>query len=103
MSHTPVLTPGPGVRLLADFDGRPEGVLISTQFAGVTFSQALSGSPRINNYPWLYGYGSRSGGVLTGSTEGGYIFPTIAGLVANFASPAWAAQFFFSDTAPLDN
>lgn len=98
-SYTPVLTGG----TLVDFEGFSEGTLIDTQYAGVTFDQApLSGRPMIDNYSWLFGYGSSSGeAVLTGSTEGGYSFPTVAGIVAKFSSPVSTVQVFFSDTSPL--
>jgi hypothetical protein len=98
-SVTPVLTGG----TLIDFEGVPDGTLISNQYSGVTFGQApLAGRPQINVYPWLYGYGCSSGSaVLTGSTEGGYFAPTIAGITAAFATPQSNVQFFFSDTSPL--
>jgi hypothetical protein len=86
-----------------DFEGQIEGTLIDNQYAGVTFSQApLGGRPMIDNSPYLYGYGSGSGtGVLTGSTEGGYPYPTVAGIIGNFSSGVSEFQAFFSDTAPL--
>jgi len=97
-SFTPVITGG----LLADFDGQAEGTLIDTQYAGVTFSQTpLGGRPQIDNFPSLFGYGALAGGVLTGSTEGGHPFPTVAGLIAMLATPVSGIQVFFSDTSPL--
>jgi hypothetical protein len=98
-SYTPVVTGGTAY----DFEGQAEGTLIDTQYAGVTFGQAPSaGRPQIDNYPWLFGYGSSSGSaVLTGSTEGGYPFPTVAGITGTFASGVSEFQAFFSDTAPL--
>lgn len=105
-SYTPVLTGG----TLIDFEGVPDTTLISNQYAGVTFGQApLAGSPQINVYStsvypngWLYGYGASSGSaVLTGSTEGGYSFPTVAGITAAFATLQSAVQVFLSDTSPL--
>jgi len=98
-SYTPVLTGG----ILIDFEGIADGTLISNQYAGVTFGQAPSpGRPQINVYPWLYGYGCSSGSaVLTGSTEGGYFAPTIAGITTAFATLQSAVQVFFSDTSPL--
>jgi hypothetical protein len=98
-SYTPVLTGG----TLIDFEGFPEGTLIDTQYPGLTFGQApLAGRPQIDVFPWLFGYGSASGDhVLTGSTEGGYAFPTIAGITAAFATLQSAVQIFLSDTAPL--
>ena len=98
-SYTPVVTGGNAY----DFEGQAEGTLIDTQYAGVTFGQAPSaGRPQIDNYTWLFGYGSSSGSaVLTGSTEGGYPFPTVAGITGTFASGVSEFQAFFSDTAPL--
>jgi hypothetical protein len=56
----------------------------------------------IDNYPWLFGYGASSGSaVLTGSTEGGYSFPTVAGITSTFSAPQSSVQAFFSDTSPL--
>ena len=97
-SYSPVLTGG----TLIDFEGMANGTLISTQYPGVDFSQTPSGSPEINVYPWLFGYGASSGDtVLTGSTEGGNAFPTIAGIIATFSSPKTGVQIFLSDTSPL--
>lgn len=98
-SYTPVLTGG----TLIDFEGFSEGTLIDTQYPGVTFGQApLGGRPMIDVYPWLFGYGAASGDhVLTGSTEGGYPFPTVAGITSAFATLQSAVQIFLSDTAPL--
>ncbi|MFA4902852.1 MAG: PEP-CTERM sorting domain-containing protein [Desulfobaccales bacterium] len=98
-SYTPVLTGGS----LIDFEGFSEGTLIDTQYPGVTFGQApLAGRPQIDVFPWLFGYGASSGDhVLTGSTEGGYSSPTIAGITAAFATLQSAVQIFLSDTAPL--
>jgi hypothetical protein len=100
-SYTPVVTSG----TVYNFEGQGEGTLISNQYAGVTFGQAPSaGRPQIDNYNWLFGYGSSSGsGVLTGSTEGGYPYPTVAGITGTFASGVSAFQAFFSDTSPLGN
>ncbi|MGO9136185.1 MAG: PEP-CTERM sorting domain-containing protein [Syntrophales bacterium] len=100
-SYTPIVTGG----TLDNFEGFANGTLISTQYAGVTFGQApLAGRPQINVYPWLYGYGASSGSaVLTGSTEGGYPYPTVAGITATFATPQSQVQVFLSDTSPLGN
>lgn len=88
---------------LTNFEGFAEGTLMQNQIAGVTFGQTpLAGRPQIDNSPFLFGYGASSGtGVLTGSVEGGYPFVTIAGLTMTFAAPVFAAEVFFSDTAPL--
>ena len=97
-SYTPVITG----TLLADFDGMTEGTLISNQYPGVTFSQGpLGGRPQIDNFPWIFGYGSLSGGVLTGSTEGGYPSATVASLIAMLDTPVTGIQVFLSDTSPL--
>jgi len=97
-SYTSVLSGGS----LIDFEGMAEGTLIDTQYAGVTFSQTPSGRPQIDNLPALFGYGASSGsGVLTGSTEGGNQFPTIAGMTATFSSGHNGVELFFSDAAPL--
>jgi hypothetical protein len=98
-STTPFFTGG----TLVDFEGVADGTLISNQYAGVTFGQApLAGRPQIDVHPMLFGYGASSGSaVLTGSTEGGYAFPTIAGITMTFATPQSDVQAFFSDTAPL--
>jgi hypothetical protein len=98
-SSTSVVTGG----TVYNFEGQAEGALISNQYAGVTFGQApLAGRPMIDNSPYLYAYGSSSGtGVLTGSTEGGYPYPTVAGITGTFASGVSEFQAFFSDTAPL--
>src|SRR5688572_19403820 len=98
--QSPVTTVG-GVPL-ADFDGFPEGTLISNQYAGVTFSQDDGGTPMIDHLPYLFGYHAVSGtGVLTGSQTGGAPFPTIAGLVLTFAAPVSTVEWFLSDTGPL--
>ena len=97
-SYTSVLSGG----TLIDFEGLANGTLVDTQYAGVTFGQTPSGRPQIDQYPWLFGYGASSGDhVLTGSTEGGNAFDTIAGITAQFTSGKNAVEFFFSDTAPL--
>lgn len=85
------------------FEGFTEGTLISNQFTGVTFGQfPLGGRPQIDNSPFLFGFTSNSGvAVLTGSTEGGEIFPTVAGLSATFSSAQSSVEFFLSDTGPL--
>ncbi|UCG58773.1 MAG: hypothetical protein JSU70_04515 [Phycisphaerales bacterium] len=96
-SYTPVMT---GVPI--DFEGFAEGTLISTQYAGITFGQDDGGTPMIDNYSWLYGYGCSSGSaVLTGSTTGGAPAPTVAGITLTFDSLVSDVQAFFSDTAPL--
>jgi hypothetical protein len=98
-SYTPTLGGAP-----ITFEGFGEGTLISSQYSGVTFGQNDGGTPMIDNYTWLYGYGCSSGsGVLTGSTTGGAPFPTVAGITVSFDSPVSAAEVFFSDTAPLGN
>ncbi len=97
-SYTSVLSGGS----LINFEGMAEGTLIDTQYAGVTFSQTPSGRPQIDNLPPIFGYGASSGGgVLTGSTEGGNAFPTVAGMTATFSSGHNGVELFFSDTAPL--
>jgi hypothetical protein len=58
----------------------------------------------IDNDPFLFFYTATSGnGVLTGSTEGGAPFPTVAGMTATFELPTNLAGAYFSDTAPLGN
>jgi hypothetical protein len=97
---------------IINFDGYDRGTLIGTQYDGVTFGQAPNGGlPQIDKYgwvdeydanSWLYAYGSSSGsGVLTGSMDGNYPYPTIAGITIAFASPVAQFQSFFSDTVPL--
>ncbi|MBL9212033.1 MAG: VPDSG-CTERM sorting domain-containing protein [Opitutaceae bacterium] len=89
---------------LANFEGKAEGLLIDTQYAGVTFSQPDGGKPQIDNSPFLFGYQAASGtGVLTGSMSGGAPFPTVAGIIATFATPVSGVEAFMSDTAPLGN
>lgn len=91
-----------GPSTLIDFEGLANGTLIDTQYAGVTFSQELGGRPQIDVFPMLFGYGTSSGsGALTGSTEGGYPFDTVAGIVAAFGSPQSDVEVFLSDTSPL--
>ncbi len=98
-SYTPVLA---GVPI--DFEGHAEGTLISNQYPGVTFGQHDGGTPMIDNYGWLFGYGSSSGSaVLTGSTTGGAPFPTVAGITLGFSVGVSDVQLFLSDTAPLGN
>jgi PEP-CTERM motif-containing protein len=96
-------TPQLGGTLLTDFESFANGTLMDTQVGGVTFGQApLAGRPQIDQFPWLFGYGASSGDhVLTGSTEGGYPFPTVAGIVATFAAPVAGVEIFFSDTSPI--
>lgn len=88
---------------LANFEGFFEGTLILNQYAGVTFGQApLAGRPQIDNSPYLFGYsGVGNSGVLTGTTEGGYPFPTVAGITATFDAPMSRVEAWFSDIAPL--
>ena len=110
-SASPVVVPGPSpvapaADTVIDFEGQAEGALISTQYAtlGVTFLQPDGGRPMIDNDPFLFFYTANSGnGVLTGSTEGGAPFPTVAGMTATFALPTNLAGAYFSDTAPLGN
>lgn len=84
------------------FEGLAEGTRISNQFGGITFSQDDSGSPMIDNSPFIFGYNASSGtGVLTGSTDGGAPFQTVAGLVMTLAAPGSALEFWLGDTAPL--
>jgi hypothetical protein len=97
-SFTSVLGGSP----LADFEGFAEGTIITNQYAGVTFGQADGGTPMIDDFPWLFGFGASSGsGVLTGSTNGGATFPTTAGITATFDTPQSDVEIFLSDTAPL--
>jgi hypothetical protein len=108
-SATPVVVPGPSPvaptgDTMISFEGQPEGALISTQYEslGVTFSQPDGGRPQIDNDPFLFVYEANSGdGVLTGSTEGGAPFPTMAGITATFAQPTDLAGAFLSDPIPL--
>ncbi|HVP53986.1 MAG TPA: PEP-CTERM sorting domain-containing protein [Candidatus Eisenbacteria bacterium] len=103
-SYTDVLGGTPA----ADFDTFPDGTLISMQYPGLTFTQnggpwyPNGGQPMINVYPWLYGYGSSSdSGVLTGSTNSGAPFPTVEGIVIQFARLQSKVEVFLSDTSPL--
>jgi hypothetical protein len=97
-SYTSVLSGG----TLIDFEGLSGGTLVDTQYAGVTFGQTPGGRPQIDEFPWIFGYGASSGDqVLTGSTEGGNTFDTIAGITVAFSSGHNAVEFFFSDTAQL--
>jgi len=117
-SYTPVLN----AANVATFEGFGEGTIISTQYAGMTFSQTNSsgglvggGAPMIDNYgqagtnfgcgggAWCYAYGAASGsGVLTGSTQDDNVVTT-AGIIVTFGTPQSEVQAFFSDTAPLGN
>ncbi len=84
------------------FEGFSEGTLISSQFSGVTFGQVDGGTPMIDNFPMLFGYGSASGqAVITGSQTGGAPFPTVAGITAALGSPVGQVEWFLSDTSPL--
>ncbi len=98
-SYTSALSGG----TLIDFEGLANGTLVDTQYAGVTFGQdGAGGRPQIDASPYLFGYGSSSGShVLTGSTEGGHTFDTIAGITVGFSSGHNHVEFFFSDTAQL--
>ena len=100
-SYTSVLSGGG----LINFEDLANGTKVDTQYAGVTFGQdAGGGRPQIDQFPWIFGYGASSGDhVLTGSTEGGHAFDTIAGLTVNFSGGKNGVEFFFSDTAPLGN
>lgn len=105
-SYTNVLPGAP----LANFDGLANGTYVANQYAGVLFTQnggpwyPSGGNPIINDYPWIYGYGSSSGvGVLTGSTDSGAPYPTVEGIVAEFSTPQSAVEIFLSDTSPLGN
>ncbi|GGY67068.1 hypothetical protein GCM10011613_08930 [Cellvibrio zantedeschiae] len=87
-----------------DFEGQVEGTIISNQYAGsgVIFSQVDSGTPQIDNLPFLYGYNASSGtGVLTGSTNGGAPYPTVAGLVLSLVNSGSGIEFWLGDTSPL--
>ncbi len=110
-SFTPVLTGG----TVANFEGFTEFTTITTQYAGMSFTQTGGGSPWIDNYNqnlggngcsgsgWCYGYGASSGsGVLTGSTAGGNVVTT-AGIIDTFTSLQADVQAFLSDTSPLGN
>ena len=101
-SATSTLAGTPGVSLI-NFEGKSEGQLIGGGvYTGVTFSQPDGGRPMIDNSPFLFGYTASSGtGVLTGSQQGGAPYPTVAGLIATFATGQSAVEAFFSDTAPL--
>lgn len=107
----PVFVTGPSpaapfAGTVINFEGFADGTLISNQYAGqgVTFTQNDGGTPQADNQPFLFGYTQNSGtAVLTGTTTGGAPFPTVAGLVAQFASPVAQAAAFFSDWAPLGN
>lgn len=109
VSASPIVVFGPSpvapfAGTVIDFEGFAEGTVISNQYAGlgVTFKQDDGGTPIIDDVPPLFGFGPGSGvGMLTGSTNGGAIFPTIAGLIAVFSSNMGQAGAFFSDTAPL--
>jgi hypothetical protein len=97
-SYSSVLAGG----TLIDFESLAAGTLVDTQYAGVTFGQTPGGRPQIDEFPWIFGYGASSGDqVLTGSTEGGNDFDTIAGITVAFDSGKNAVEFFFSDTAQL--
>lgn len=86
-----------------DFEGFSEATRIDTQYAGITFGQTDGGRPQIDNSPFMFGYTAKSGvGVLTGSTDGGAPFPTVAELSMVLTSPGAALEFWLSDTAPLD-
>jgi hypothetical protein len=110
-SYAPTLSGG----TLANFEGFSEGTIITTQYAGMTFSQTGGGAPMIDNYngsssvpdcsgeAWCFGYGASSGsGVLTGSAEGSY-YITTAGIIVTFSSLQSEVQAFLSDTAPYGN
>lgn len=87
---------------LANFNGFADGTLITNQYAGVTFGQVDGGTPQADNVPYLFGYvGVGGSGVLTGTTNGGAPFPTVAGLTAVFAAAQQVVELYFSDTAPL--
>jgi hypothetical protein len=100
-SFTPFFLGG----LVATFEGFPEATPIGAGvYPGVTFGQVDGGTPMIDNFPQLFGFGFSSGsGVLTGSTTGGAPSPTVAGLTAELSQPTSTVQLFFSDTAPLDD
>lgn len=108
-TYAPTLSGG----TLANFEGFTEETIITTQYAGMTFSQTGGGAPMIDNYngngagcsgqPWCYAYGASSGsGVLTGSTEGNNIITT-AGIIVTFSSLQSDVQAFLADTSPLGN
>jgi len=108
-TYAPTLSGG----TLANFEGFAEETIITTQYAGMTFSQTGGGAPMIDNYDgngagcsgqaWCYAYGASSGsGVLTGSTEGDNIITT-AGIIVTFSSLQSDVQAFLSDTSPLGN
>jgi hypothetical protein len=87
---------------LADFNGFADGTIITNQYAGVTFGQVDGGTPQADNIPYLFGYTGVGGtGALTGTTNGGAPFPTVAGLTATFGALQQIVELFFSDTAPL--
>lgn len=110
-SFSPVLSGG----TVANFEGFAEFTTITTQYAGMSFTQTGGGSPWIDNYnsnagangcsgsAWCYGYGASSGsGVLTGSTAGGNVVTT-AGIIDTFTNLQSNVQAFLSDTSPLGN
>jgi hypothetical protein len=103
---TPIIVPGlfpvaPFAGTVLDFEGQAEGTIITSQYAGVTFTQAGSGSPMIDNSPFLAAYVSLSGvGVLTGSGAGGQL-PADAGIIGTFDSGVARAGAFFGDQLVL--
>lgn len=87
-----------------DFEGRSEGEIISNQYSGmgILFSQVDGGTPQIDNSPFLFGYGAKSGtGVLTGSRNGGAPYPTVAGLVITLVNAGSSLEFWLGDDATL--
>lgn len=85
-----------------EFEGFAEGTRIDTQYPGIKFGQTDGGRPQIDNSPFLYGYGAKSGtGVLTGSTDGGATFQAVAELSIELVSPGSALEFWLSDNSPL--
>jgi len=110
-SDTPVLSGG----TVANFEGFTEFTSITTQYSGMTFSQAGGGAPMIDNYgessadlacsgdAWCYGYGASSGsGVLTASVNG-TDYPSVADIIVSFTDPQSDVQAFLSDTDPEGN
>lgn len=106
VSAAPILVLGPDpvspfTGTVVDFEGQGEGTSITTQYAGVTFSQTGAGAPMIDESDFLFAYESFSGtAVLTGSTDGGQV-ATTAGIIATLDAPASQVGAYLTDTAPL--
>ncbi len=88
----------PATAVTIDFSAQAEGTIVTSQFAGLTFS--LSGGPSLATAP-IIGYGFldtvlslNNSGVFGAGTDG---YPTANQLIIDFAAPSSGISFGFNN------